>query len=292
MEAYTSFAYVYDTFMDNVPYGEWARHIREKLCEHGVTDGIVLDLGCGTGTMTERLAGYGYDMIGVDNSEEMLELAMEKKTESGYDILYLLQDMRGFELYGTVRAVVSVCDSVNYITEPDELEEVFRLVNNYLDPKGIFLFDFNTVHKYRDVIGDSTIAEDRGVCSFIWDNRYYEKEQINEYDLTLFIAEDFNPMENAYVSERTADSEEALLSEEGAGDLEDTMFSEEEGGENGSLYRRYTETHYQRGYTLAEIQELLERAGLVFIEAYDADTKETPNDTSERICVIARENGK
>ena len=292
MEAYTSFAYVYDTFMDNVPYGEWARHIREKLCEHGVADGIVLDLGCGTGTMTERLAGYGYDMIGVDNSEEMLELAMEKKTESGYDILYLLQDMRGFELYGTVRAVVSVCDSVNYITEPDELEEVFRLVNNYLDPKGIFLFDFNTVHKYRDVIGDSTIAEDRGVCSFIWDNRYYEKEQINEYDLTLFIAEDFNPMENAYVSERTADSEDALLSEEGAGDLEDTMFSEEEGGENGSLYRRYTETHYQRGYTLAEIQELLERAGLVFIEAYDADTKETPNDTSERICVIARENGK
>lgn len=292
MEAYTSFAYVYDTFMDNVPYGEWARHIREKLCEHGVTDGIVLDLGCGTGTMTERLAGYGYDMIGVDNSEEMLELAMEKKTESGYDILYLLQDMRGFELYGTVRAVVSVCDSVNYITEPDELEEVFRLVNNYLDPKGIFLFDFNTVHKYRDVIGDSTIAEDRGVCSFIWDNRYYEKEQINEYDLTLFIAEDFNPMENAYVSERTADSEDALLSEEGAGDLEDTMFSEEEGGENGSLYWRYTETHYQRGYTLAEIQELLERAGLVFIEAYDADTKETPNDTSERICVIARENGK
>ena len=292
MEAYTSFSYVYDTFMDNVPYGEWARHIREKLCEHGVTDGIVLDLGCGTGTMTERLAGYGYDMIGVDNSEEMLELAMEKKTESGYDILYLLQDMRGFELYGTVRAVVSVCDSVNYITEPDELEEVFRLVNNYLDPKGIFLFDFNTVHKYRDVIGDSTIAEDRGVCSFIWDNRYYEKEQINEYDLTLFIAEDFNPMENAYVSERTADSEDALLSEEGAGDLEDTMFSEEEGGENGSLYRRYTETHYQRGYTLAEIQELLERAGLVFIEAYDADTKETPNDTSERICVIARENGK
>ena len=292
MEAYTSFAYVYDTFMDNVPYGEWARHIREKLCEHGVTDGIVLDLGCGTGTMTERLAGYGYDMIGVDNSEEMLELAMEKKTESGYDILYLLQDMRGFELYGTVRAVVSVCDSVNYITEPDELEEVFRLVNNYLDPKGIFLFDFNTVHKYRDVIGDSTIAEDRGVCRFIWDNRYYEKEQINEYDLTLFIAEDFNPMENAYVSERTADSEDALLSEEGAGDLEDTMFSEEEGGENGSLYRRYTETHYQRGYTLAEIQELLERAGLVFIEAYDADTKETPNDMSERICVIARENGK
>ena len=92
----------------------------------------------------------------------MLELAMEKKTESGYDILYLLQDMRGFELYGTVRAVVSVCDSVNYITEPDELEEVFRLVNNYLDPKGIFLFDFNTVHKYRRILSkNKTIFRNR-----------------------------------------------------------------------------------------------------------------------------------
>ena len=278
MEAYTSFAYVYDTFMDNVPYGEWAGHIREKLCEHGVPDGIVLDLGCGTGTMTERLAEYGYDMIGIDNSEEMLELAMEKRMQSGHDILYLLQDMREFELYGTVRAVVSVCDSVNYMTEPEELEEVFRLVNNYLDPKGIFLFDFNTIHKYRDVIGDSTIAEDRGVCSFIWDNRYYEKEQINEYDLTLFISENFTPMEHAY------DSEEDLPEEE--------LFSEEESIENGSLYRRYTETHYQRGYTLAEIKELLEHAGLVFVEAYDADTKEEANDMSERVCVIARENGK
>ena len=113
------------------------------------------------------------------------------------------------------------------------------------------------------MIGDSTIAEDRGVCSFIWDNRYYEKEQINEYDLTLFIAEDFNPMENAYVSERTADSEDALLSEEGAGDLEDTMFQKKRVAKTEVYIGDNTETHYQRGYTLAEIQELLERAGLV-----------------------------
>ena len=111
VEAYTSFAAVYDTFMDNVPYEEWGEYIHGMLCKYGVEDGIVLDLGCGTGTMTEILAGYGYDMIGVDNSEDMLELAMEKRIESGHDILYLLQDMREFELYGTVRAVVSVCDS-------------------------------------------------------------------------------------------------------------------------------------------------------------------------------------
>src|SRR5699024_11972645 len=131
------------------------------LCESDINDGILLDLGCGTGTMTELFAGFGYDMIGVDNSADMLEIAMEKKEASGHDILYLLQDMRAFELYGTVRAVLSVCDSVNYMTDPADLLQVFRLVNNYLDPGGIFIFDFNTVHKYRDVMGDCTIAEDR-----------------------------------------------------------------------------------------------------------------------------------
>ena len=112
MEAYTGFAQVYDTFMDNVPYEEWTDYYKEILREHGIMDGIVLDLGCGTGSMTELLAEQGYDMIGVDNSEEMLDLAMEKRAASGQDILYLLQDMRKFELYGTVRAVISACDSV------------------------------------------------------------------------------------------------------------------------------------------------------------------------------------
>ncbi|HJD34975.1 MAG TPA: methyltransferase domain-containing protein [Candidatus Mediterraneibacter tabaqchaliae] len=254
MEAYTSFASVYDTFMDNVPYEEWGGYIHSLLCRYGMKDGLVLDLGCGTGTMTEILAGYGYDMIGVDNSGDMLELAMEKRFASGHDILYLLQDMREFELYGTVRAVVSVCDSVNYITEPEELAEVFRLVNNYLDPGGIFLFDFNTEYKYREVMGDCTIAEERGDCSFIWDNCYYEEEKINEYDLTLFIRE-------------------------GSDD-------------NGALYRKYRETHFQRGYTLEEIRELLSSAGLVFQAAYDMDTGEAAWEKSERICVIARECGK
>ena len=170
MEAYTGFAAVYDIFMDNVPYEEWSSYLHGLLLEHGIEEGIVLDLGCGTGAMTERLAAFGYDMIGVDNSEDMLELAMEKRVQSGQDILYLLQDMREFELYGTVRAAVSVCDSVNYITEPEEMKEVFRLVNNYLDPEGVFIFDFNTRYKYEEILGDRTIAENREECRFIWDN--------------------------------------------------------------------------------------------------------------------------
>ena len=189
MEAYTSFAAVYDTFMDNIPYEEWEKYLKSLLYEYGVREGLVLELGCGTGNMTEILAQAGYDMIGVDNAEEMLEIAIEKRMKSGLDILYLQQDMREFELYGTVKAIVSVCDSVNYILEEEELEEVFRLVNNYLDPGGVFIFDFNTVYKYREILGDQTIAENREECSFIWDNYYYEEERINEYELSLFIRE-------------------------------------------------------------------------------------------------------
>ena len=198
MEAYTSFAAVYDTFMDNIPYEEWGAYLKSLLKEYDVKNGLVLDLGCGTGTMTEIFAEDGYDMIGIDNSEDMLEIAMEKKVESGHDILYLLQDMREFELYGTVNAVVSICDSVNYITEEEELVEVFRLVNNYLDPKGIFIFDFNTEYKYREILGDCTIAENREECSFIWDNYYYEEEKINEYELSLFIQEEDSELYRKY----------------------------------------------------------------------------------------------
>ena len=135
-QAYGEFARVYDMFQDNVDYQTWGKWLKQQLAAQGITDGLVLDLGCGTGTMTEILAEAGYDMIGVDNSGEMLAEAMEKRVESGHDILYLLQDMQEFELYGTVRAVVSVCDSLNYITEEEELEHVFALVNNYLDPQG------------------------------------------------------------------------------------------------------------------------------------------------------------
>ncbi len=252
MEAYTSFAEVYDTFMDNVPYGEWADDLRQKLAAHGVHDGLVLDLGCGTGNMTECLAGRGYDMIGVDNSEEMLGIAMEKREKSGHDILYLLQDMCSFELYGTVRAAVSVCDSVNYILEDSGLEEMFRLVNNYLDPGGIFIFDFNTEYKYRHVLGSRVIAEDREECSFIWDNDYYEEDRINEYELTLFIRE----------------------------------------GAVSGLYRKYQETHLQKAYTLEQVQALLQKAGLTYIAAYDGYTSAGPGEKSGRICVVAREHGK
>ena len=249
MEAYTDFALVYDELMDNTPYEVWCEQITAVLAGNGIEKELILDLGCGTGVLTELLARKGYDMIGIDLSQEMLNRAIEKRDASKLPILYLQQDMREFELYGTVKAVVSVCDSLNYLLEDEDVIQTFRLVNNYLDPQGLFIFDFNTVYKYKEVIGDATIAENREDCSFIWENYYHEQEKINEYEITFFIKE-------------------------------------------GEFYRRFEETHFQRGYTVEEMQDFLLKAGLEFISMKDADTFLDVTDESERVCMIARENGK
>ena len=263
MDAYREFSAVYDELMDNVPYGQWCERLQELIEKYGVSKperdaedalaserNLVLDLGCGTGTLTELMYRKGYDMIGTDISEEMLNVAMEKRAEKGDSILYLLQDMRELELYSTVGTVYSVCDSLNYILEEEELSAVFSLVNNYLYPKGIFIFDFNTVYKYEKVIGDTVIAENREDCSFIWENFYDPESEINEYDLTVFV-------------------------------------QQEEG-----LFRRFTETHYQRGYRGDQMKSLVERAGMRILEMKDADTGGDVMAESQRIYIVAQEQGK
>lgn len=264
MDAYKDFAYVYDELMDETPYEEWCGTIIRLMDQYGVSrpgrreaqglleseQNLVVDLGCGTGTLSQLLYTKGYDVIGVDCSEEMLSVAMEKKEQSGSEILYLLQDMRELELYSTVGTVVSVCDSLNYILEEDELLAVFKLVNNYLYPGGLFIFDFNTVYKFEQIIGDDTIAENREDCSFIWENYYIPEEELNEYDLTVFIQE------------------------------------------KGDRFRRFTETHYQRGYTQEKMAQLVRQAGLELVEMMDADTQGSVTSQSGRICIAARECSK
>lgn len=252
MEEYTGFAEVYDVFMDNVPYEEWNTYLCSILKSYNIADGLVLELGCGTGRMTRLLSEDGYDMIGLDLSEEMLEIANNKEIDrqgKGH-ILYLNQDMREFELYGTVRAVVSICDSINYITDEADLLQVFRLVNNYLDPGGIFIFDLNTRYKYEELLGDQTICENRDEGSFIWENYYDPEEAINTYDMTFYIKE-----------------------------------------EDGR-YSRYEETHFQKAYQLETVCELLEHAGLELLQIYEEGTLHKPSKTTERVYFIAREKEK
>ena len=241
---YGSFAYYYDRFMDNIPYDEWTAYLQKLLTEQGVKDGLVLELGCGTGKVTRRLKACGYDMIGIDISEEMLEMAQNRENDG---ILYLHQDMREFELYGTVAAVVSVCDTMNYITEPEDLTEVFRLVNNYLDSGGCFIFDLKTRHYYRTVLAENVFAENREDCSIIWENYYDEENCLNEYALTIY----------AETSQ--------------------------------GLYQRFEESHCQRAWELEEIKSAVNEAGMEFVTAYDAFTKNPVTETSERIYVLVRE---
>ncbi|WP_022779649.1 class I SAM-dependent DNA methyltransferase [Butyrivibrio sp. AE3009] len=290
MEAYSDFASVYDTFMDETPYDVWGDFVAGLIEKYGVSkpyaegekpgangDGIeaedsgaedaaeenteealneernlIVELGCGTGSFTEILAKKGYDIIGTDISSDMLNIARNKAMEQGLNIMYLEQDMRELDLYCTAGTIVSVCDSVNYVLEDEELIETFKLVNNFLFPKGVFIFDFNTLHKYRDVIGDATIAENREDCSFIWENYYHEEEHVNEYDLTIFVK----------------------------------LSKDEE------IFRKFTETHYQRGYTLEEMKGFVAAAGLEFVIAIDADNHKEPDEESERIYIVAREQGK
>lgn len=182
-EIYAGFAEVYDEFMDNIPYDEWHSYLHGFLIEYGVTSGIVVDLACGTGSMTYRLADDGYDMIGIDLSGDMLDIAREKCSS---DTLLLQQDMRELDLYGTAAAMVCVCDGMNYILKKDELKKVFENVRTFLDYDGIFIFDMKTEHFYKDILGEKTIADNRENASFIWDNMYHSDTHINEYLLTIY----------------------------------------------------------------------------------------------------------
>ncbi|MBO4399465.1 MAG: class I SAM-dependent methyltransferase [Lachnospiraceae bacterium] len=250
MDAYTGFAGIYDRCMDNIPYDEWAQNIGDLLRKYGIAEGIVCELGCGTGEMTERLSAMGYDMIGIDSSEDMLMEAREKLYERAEgeapDILYLQQDMREMELFGTVAAFVSVCDSMNYLLTKEDLLTVFRLVNNYLDRDGLFLFDMKTEACFA-ALGDETRVEQYRDATVIWENSYRKRKKQNCYRITMFLKE------------------------------------------RGNLYEKAEEVHIQQAYSVDTVRELLTEAGMVFVGAVDAATGQPADKTSERILFLAKE---
>lgn len=247
MEAYESFASIYDIFMNDVKYDKWIDYIQEIWKKNNCKPKLIAELGCGTGNITQRLAQKGYEMIGIDLSDNMLSEAKKKAEKENLDILYILQDMREFELYGTVDCILALCDSLNYITEKEDLLQVFRLVNNYLEPNGLFLFDMNTEYKFKTIFAQNVFAETTENAAYIWENFYDEQEKINEFYMNFFIKQS-----------------------------------------NGA-YKRNEEFHYERAYSLKEIEALLTESGLEFVCAYDAYTFEKPKTTSERIFVVAKE---
>ena len=183
-KVYNRFAYVYDKLINDIDYNKWAEYYFKIFSRYGLKPKLGLDLGCGTGNMTLELSKRGIDMTGIDISEDMLMVAREKSENQ--NILYLNQDMTEFELYGTVDFIVSGLDCLNYITDKRDLLKVMKLVNNYLDPGGLFIFDINTRYKMENIYGDNTfiLENDEVFCS--WQNEYDKKRGTCDFYLTFF----------------------------------------------------------------------------------------------------------
>jgi SAM-dependent methyltransferase len=183
MDAYSKFAQVYDELMEDVPYEEISQIIDSKIKKYGVGNNIVLDLACGTGTLTKHLSDKGYEMIGADMSAEMLQVAQEKNP----GVLFLNQPMEDFELYGTVGAIVCSLDSINYLLDDESLYEAFRLCNNYLEPDGLLIFDINTEYKFKNILSDNIFTFDNEKIFYTWENNYCEEEKLCDFYLTFFV---------------------------------------------------------------------------------------------------------
>ncbi|CDE70217.1 methyltransferase type 12 [Clostridium sp. CAG:277] len=244
--AYNGFAYCYDLFMDNIPYDMWAEYLYGIFREQGITEGTLLELGCGTGTMTEHMRSKGYDsIIGLDCSEDMLMVARDKDIP---DVLLIQQDMRELDLPYQVDAVYCVCDGMNYLLEPQDLQKVFDRVKRFLKAGGVFVFDMKTRHFYQDVLGNRMIAENRNDASFLWENEYHEDTGINEYLLTVYQLED----------------------------------------EERDLFFRCDELHYQKAYEPDEVRQLIQTSGLECCEVYEAFTKKSATPDSERVYFVVK----
>jgi len=182
---YSDFAKIYDKLMEDVDYPKFVDYYIKIFEKYNVNPKIVLDLACGTGTITKLMAQRGYDMIGLDLSVSMLDEAKSKS--EGLDILYINQDMTDFELYGTVGAIVSSLDAVNHVVEKEDLARCFKLVNNYLDPMGLFIFDINSEYKIKNILGNNTFVYDDEDIFYTWQNFYDDESKICDFVLTFFV---------------------------------------------------------------------------------------------------------
>lgn len=246
MSAYHAFAAVYDLFMGEVDYEGWLRHIFALWEKFGLQPKTVIDLGCGTGSIALPLAKAGLDMTGVDLSAEMLAEAEHKARAEGLSLRWVCQDMTELDLSEKADCILSLCDSMNYLTEEGQLEQAFQSVARHLQPKGLFIFDLNTEYQFREVLGQNIFASAEEDAAYIWENTYDESEKINEYYVSFFIEQ-----------------------------------------ENG-LYQRIEECHYERAYSMEEIEEGLRVCGLELAAVYDGYTFAQPGEESQRLLFVAR----
>ncbi|MBR5152837.1 MAG: class I SAM-dependent methyltransferase [Clostridia bacterium] len=213
---YDILAKCYDRFQD-VDYEAFVDYYEAVFRRIGLTPHLVLDLGCGTGNVTIPMANRGYEMIGLDASEEMLGLAREKALHAGKDILFLHQDMTEFELYGTVDAMVCALDGVNYLLDDGDVVSMLKLLHYYLNPGGILIFDVNTPYKFQEVLDGNTFVYDDEDAFCVWENSL--EEDICYFDLTFFMknVDGSYSRQEEYQQERVYTKEQLLSMIEEAG---------------------------------------------------------------------------
>lgn len=208
-DSYGNFAPFYDELTGNIDYEKRGRYFHKILQQHGKEKGILLDLACGTGSLSEFFARLNYEVIGVDASEEMLSVAMEKKLETGSDIVYLCQRMEELDLFGTVDIVLCALDSLNHITDAETLQRVFERISLFLNEDALFLFDMNTVYKHETILGNQTFVYDMDSVYCVWQNRLLP-EHVVEIELDLF---EYDKENDCYYRSQESFSERAYSRE-------------------------------------------------------------------------------
>jgi ubiquinone/menaquinone biosynthesis C-methylase UbiE len=210
INSYGEFAFSYDMLTQNVDYEKRGSYFHQIMLQYHKTEGILVDLACGTGSLSEYFARLNYDVIGIDASEEMLEVAQEKKLETGSNILYLNQPMQQLDLYGTVDIVLCALDSLNHITDKQELQAVLERVSLFLNEDALFIFDVNTIYKHDVILADHTFVYDMDEVYCVWQNSRRENH-VEEITLDLF---EYDEKEDVYSRYQESFAERAYSHEE------------------------------------------------------------------------------
>lgn len=210
MTGYSVFARYYDSLTANIDYYKRAEYFHDIISRFKTTEGnILLDLACGTGSIAEEMAKIGYDVIGVDYSDEMLGIALDKKFESGLNIQYLCQDMRKLDLYGSMDVTVCALDSINHLGSLRDVKKVFQNVALFSEPDGLFIFDINTLYKHRNILANNTFTYETDKVFCVWENTLVPETDEVKMNLEFFELE-----ENGLYSRSSDSFSEKAYSEE------------------------------------------------------------------------------
>lgn len=249
--SYGIFAQYYDALTQNVGYAERAAQLQCCIKRHlrpDMPDNILLDLACGTGSLSEAFARLGWDVIGVDGSEEMLSEALDKKYDSELPVQYLRQDMRKLDLYGTISVTVCMLDSLNHLPDVKDVRRVFERVSLFSNPDALFLFDVNTAYKHRSVLGGQCFVYELPDAVCVWQNHL--QDTAPDYPVVIRLD-----------------------------------FFEQIGDER---YRRSAEEFTERIYSPDTIETLLAETGFALLEVLDGDTFDQPIPETQRLLYIAK----